>query len=62
MMAHADFDMLWKGNKKVMTRREAYHWLQKTMGIEKAEDAHIGKFDVQQCRQLLGLVKLRIGL
>lgn len=62
MMAHADFDMLWKGDKKVMSRKDAYHWLQKAMGIEKAEDAHIGKFDVQQCRRLLGLVQLRIGL
>lgn len=48
--AHAAFDPLWmQGHKK---RNEAYHWLASRMGLAP-DEAHIGKFDVAQCRQVV---------
>lgn len=49
-LAHASFDPLWRQGR--MSRQEAYAWLQQVMGLS-AEAAHIGKFDVAQCRLLV---------
>lgn len=48
--AHAAFDPLWRD--KIMTRTEAYTWMQETMKLEK-KDAHIGLFDEEQCQRLV---------
>jgi len=47
--AHRAFDPLWK--LKNMTRKEAYSWLAKELGIKK-EDCHIGMFDVDTCKHV----------
>lgn len=51
--AHDAFDRLWKG--KHMRRKEAYVWMQNTMMLS-AEDAHIGRFTIEQCQQLVAEV------
>lgn len=56
---HTVFDRLWKdepGHPRVMTRQEAYEWVQKTLGLHEAE-AHIGRFTEEQCRTLVAAVK-----
>jgi len=51
--AHDSFDQLWKG--KHMDRGEAYEWMQEAMGLS-ADEAHIGKFTIDQCDELEVLV------
>lgn len=61
--AHAQFDSLWQrqwqdANGKwhqPMSRGAAYSWLAKVMGLHKSK-AHIGDFDVEQCRKVVLLV------
>jgi hypothetical protein len=48
--AHAAFDPLWKSRR--MTRKEAYAWLASALKIDP-DDAHIGMFDVGQCRAVV---------
>ena len=50
MAAHAAFDPWWKSGR--MTRREAYKKLAELMGIDP-KDAHIGMFDVEQCKTVV---------
>lgn len=58
-MAHTAFDPLWRRGK--MTSRDAaYYWLADQMGISKRE-AHIGKFNVDQCKQVIELVGRDFG-
>lgn len=45
---HAWFDKIW--TSKAMTRRAAYAWLSKQLGIEPKK-CHIGMFDVETCRR-----------
>ena len=52
--AHAAFDPVWKARH--MSRRDAYAWLAGQLGI-KAEDCHIGMFDVDQCRAVVEAVE-----
>lgn len=47
MMAHAAFDPWWKSGR--MTRHEAYRLLAEKMSLDP-KDAHIGMFDVEQCK------------
>ena len=53
---HELFDPLWKTRKRFRTRLNAYIWLANAMG-SPIEKAHIGMFDADQCRKLLGLLK-----
>lgn len=53
--AHSLFDTLWK--KKGMKRQDAYKIMQKLMEMSKRE-AHIAKFSVEQCKQLIELLKV----
>lgn len=53
--AHAVFDPLWK-NGKFKSRRRAYNWLADKMKID-VKDAHIGMFDVEQCKRVVQLCK-----
>jgi hypothetical protein len=48
--AHAAFDPLWKGGQ--MSRSKAYALLAQKMGIDP-KDAHIGMFDVEQCKTVI---------
>jgi len=58
--AHATFDPLWKrkvikdGIGKGKARRKGYKWLADSMGIG-VKDCHIGMFDVDQCKQVVGI-------
>lgn len=51
---HEQFDKLWKSGP--MKRQYAYIWLQDKMGLQP-EQAHIGKFDEEQCLKLLEILK-----
>jgi hypothetical protein len=50
MQAHAAFDPLWK--REGMSRRGAYGLMQAVMGMT-AEEAHISRMTVEQCRRLI---------
>ncbi len=52
--AHNVFDKLWKKNG--LKRTEAYSLLQMIMGMEP-EDAHIGKFNIRQCKKVIKLLE-----
>ena len=59
--AHAAFDPLWKGKvkrdgcSKGKARGMGYKWLADQLGI-KANDCHIGMFDVETCRRVVDLI------
>jgi len=52
--AHANFDRLWKSGE--MGRSVAYAKLSKLMSIP-ADQTHIGMFNVEQCFQVIKLVR-----
>lgn len=54
MNAHNWFDSLWK--RKIMSRSRAYQWMRENMGLT-AEEAHIGRFNAEQCDKLIQLVR-----
>jgi len=39
-----------------MSKGKRYRWMQKQMGISPRK-AHIGMFNAQQCKQLIGLIQ-----
>lgn len=59
--AHSILDPMWKGKYQTMSRGQVYGWLQATMNLS-AEAAHIGKFNVQQCKELVEHVKKYRGI
>lgn len=54
MEAHDLFDRLWK--KKLYTRKKSYELLQEMMNLS-AEEAHISRFNIEQCEKLIGLLQ-----
>lgn len=53
---HQVFDKTWKYKKpKQFARKSAYQWLQKEMNLTP-EEAHIGKFNEEQCLELLKIM------
>ena len=52
---HALFDIKWKTGQ--MKRGKCYGWLKKEMGLTRSTDAHIARFNVEQCNRLLLLLK-----
>ena len=50
--AHVAFNRLWQSN--IMTRKEAYRWLQIQLGVDP-EDAHIAKFLDYRCEETIRL-------
>jgi len=56
MTCHALFDQLWRGDGRRMSRKSAYKYMQAQMGMT-ADEAHIGKFDAEQCRRLISILK-----
>ncbi len=55
MKAHDVFDKLYQGESPIMSREEAYGYLQYIMGLSE-EDAHISKFTTKQCQELIDLL------
>jgi ssDNA-binding Zn-finger/Zn-ribbon topoisomerase 1 len=55
--AHIAFDHMWKTKK--MRRYDAYAWLSQSMRLPM-EEAHIGRFTVEQCEQLIALVRKKM--
>jgi len=53
--AHAAFDQLWKPDSALMTRGQAYAWLEAYFDLEQG-DGHIGQFDKEQCEELVAAV------
>jgi len=53
--AHKAFDKLFVGSEAIMSKREAYEYLQNLMGLSE-EQAHIGNFDIEQCKELIDLL------
>lgn len=51
--AHAAFDPLWRAGKT--TRTQAYLWMQRAMGLSRAE-AHIARMTAEQCNKLVELI------
>lgn len=54
MDAHAAFDPHWQGRK--MARVHAYRLLANKLGI-RADDCHIGMFDVETCKRVVDICK-----
>lgn len=55
--AHDAFDKLWKDGH--MERGTAYRWMREAMGLSK-RDAHIGRFDAEQCERLVALATQKL--
>lgn len=53
--AHQVFDKLFEGENAVMIRDEAYAYMQTIMNLSE-EQAHISKFDVEHCKELIDLL------
>lgn len=51
--AHEVFDSLWK--EGTLTRKGAYTWMQRTLGMT-VDEAHIGNFDIATCKRLINAV------
>lgn len=58
LKAHQSFDRLFQGQNPLMTRTEAYHYLQYLMNLDQ-KDAHIGRFNILQCRELIDLLDFK---
>lgn len=50
--AHIALSQLWE--RGLMTRKEAYRWLQVQLGLPESE-AHIGRFSTYRCEQVIDL-------
>lgn len=72
--AHAVFDPMWSAlpvyrgkttapamGRGIMTRREAYEWLQKAMNLPE-EECHLGMMNEEQCRRVVKLCKKKRGI
>jgi hypothetical protein len=53
--AKAAFNPLWQ--TRLMTRKEAYAWLAKMLGLASVDVCHIGWFDVATCDRVVEAVK-----
>jgi phenylalanine-4-hydroxylase len=56
--AHQVFDKLFEGQKPLMTRAEAYEYLQYLMKLDE-KDAHIGRFSIAQCQEVIDLLDFK---
>jgi hypothetical protein len=55
-LAHKALDPLWQGGQR--SRSSVYRWLAQELGVPK-EQAHIGHFDVEDCKRVIALVRAR---
>lgn len=53
---HIEFDKLWKGNTKKMSRSMAYRWLSDKMNL-KQDETHIALFNVEQCKKCIKILE-----
>jgi ssDNA-binding Zn-finger/Zn-ribbon topoisomerase 1 len=53
--AHEAFDQLWR-DKLLPSRKAAYRWMQEALALSK-EDAHIGRFSIDQCEALIAAAR-----
>ena len=53
-LAHAKFDRIWKSG--LMTRAQAYKWLQWSMGMSE-QQAHMEQMNAQQCKSVIAQVE-----
>ena len=54
--AHEVFDRLWKKSEnRNKARRDAYKWMRLAMKLSHSQ-AHIARFDIEQCQELMRLV------
>lgn len=60
MEAHRQFDRLWRYADSPMTRKKAYLWLKRQTNMTRVE-AHIGRFTIEQCEQLVAALMRRHG-
>jgi len=60
--AHATFDLLWQSRRHASNsaRKNAYVWMRQAMGLS-VEEAHIGRFTIEQCEQLIALVERELA-
>lgn len=60
IQAHRHFDNIWKNWKGSKTKRrgKAYRMLAHKMGLT-VEECHIGKFNIDQCRQVIDICRRR---
>lgn len=54
--AHDAFDPIWQVGRFRDDRKAAYAWMAKAMGKTK-DTAHIGMFDVADCKRLIQIIK-----
>ncbi len=52
-MAHAAFDLLWKTGH--MSKRKAYHWLEREFGMARDSERHMSRMTYDQCRRVVEL-------
>ena len=57
--AHNEFDKLWKGKTREMTRYKAYRWLTEQMNLTR-DETHIALFEIEQCKEVLKLLNNRL--
>ena len=57
--AHNEFDKLWKGKTREMTRYKAYGWLAKQMNLTR-DETHIALFEIEQCKEVSKLLNNRL--
>lgn len=53
---HIEFDKLWKGSTKRMSRGMAYRWLSDKMNL-KQDETHIALFNVEQCKKCIKILE-----
>ena len=58
--AHDIFDSLWKGEARRMSRKQAYKLMQELMDLDE-DWCHIGLFNVEQCRELIGKLETHLA-
>ena len=53
---HDLFDKLWRGENRIMKRKDAYSWLAEEMKIER-DDCHFSQFSNEQIKQAILILK-----
>ncbi len=54
ILAHEEFESLWRLSRKQNRRANAYKWLAAQMGLPQ-DRTHIGMFNVEQCKEVVRL-------
>lgn len=54
---HLFFDQLWRGETRVMSRTQAYRWLERAIDASSRQEAHIGRFTIEECHHVLRILR-----